>query len=152
MRRRDDPPAAETFRASSACCSCRPPEISGLGALRRPSGYTPIFSLWSRQSKRVSVLDVMRRRDFQDADGAKVHVNIKLGQYALRSRDRIRSTLALLVERAGGRIECLLDGKGVAPLVHRQGGERDTAFKPTVGNRDASLCDTKARVLACTVG
>src|SRR3984893_19553705 len=135
MRRRDDPPAAETFRASSACCSCRPPEISGLGALRRPSGYTPIFSLCSRQSKRVSVLDVMRRRDLEDADGAKVHVNIKLGQYALRSRDRIRSTLALLVARAGGRIACLLAGTGVAPLVHRRGAELDTALQLNLRNR-----------------
>ena len=63
---------------------------------------------------------IMRRSNFQHADGAEFHVDFNLRHVRAESVNRVGSSLPVFVERAGRRIEGRFAGHHVAMLVERQ--------------------------------
>ena len=60
--------------------------------------------------------DVVRRGDLQYPHRAEFGIDRDLGQVRAKSKDRIGSALAVLIQRTGGRIESGLAGENVAIL------------------------------------
>ncbi len=89
----------------------------------------------------------MRSGDLQKLHGAKLHVDLKLGDMHRGAEDRVRIALPVFIERRGRRIVALHRFQHISRIIRVTRGEIDDPLARRITCNNGRACNRQLRIV-----